>query len=428
MTLTGRIVLGMGAGLVLGALIKWAEQNGVFPPGFAHVIDAYFVNGLILLIGKIFIASLKLLVVPLVFVSLVCGAGGLGDSSKLGRIGLKTITLYLLTTATAIMIAVLVANLVDPGVGINLAEGASFVAKESPPLVDVLINIFPSNPVQAMAEGNMLQIIVFAILLGVAVARSGEQGARVIQLFTDFNEVIMTLVTMLMKLAPYGVFCLMVQLFAQQGIGVIGDLAVYFFTVLFVLMLHGFGTYAILLKFIGRLSPLAFYRKMRATMLFAFSTASSNATIPVTMRTVENRLGVKNSIASFTVPLGATINMDGTAIMQGVATVFIAQAYNIDISLSGYLMVIVTATLASIGTAGVPGVGLITLAMVLQQVGLPVEGIALIIGVDRLLDMVRTAVNVTGDSTVSCLVAKSEGQFDQDMFDDCSAGEVIAEN
>lgn len=274
----------------------------------------------------------------------------------------------------------------------------------------------------------MLQIIVFAILLGVAVARSGEQGARVIQLFTDFNEVIMTLVTMLMKLAPYGVFCLMVQLFAQQGIGVIGDLAVYFFTVLFVLMLHGFGTYAILLKFLGRLSPLAFYRKMRATMLFAFSTASSNATIPVTMRTVENRLGVKNSIASFTVPLGATINMDGTAIMQGVATVFIAQAYNIDISLSGYLMVIVTATLASIGTAGVPGVGLITLAMVLQQVGLPVEGIALIIGVDRLLDMVRTAVNVTGDSTVSCLVAKSEGQFDQDMFDDCSAGEVIAEN
>ena len=428
MTLTGRIVLGMGAGLVLGALIKWAEQNGVFPPGFAHVIDAYFVNGLILLIGKIFIASLKLLVVPLVFVSLVCGAGGLGDSSKLGRIGLKTITLYLLTTATAIMVAVLVANLVDPGVGINLAEGASFVAKESPPLVDVLINIFPSNPVQAMAEGNMLQIIVFAILLGVAVARSGEQGARVIQLFTDFNEVIMTLVTMLMKLAPYGVFCLMVQLFAQQGIGVIGDLAVYFFTVLFVLMLHGFGTYAILLKFLGRLSPLAFYRKMRATMLFAFSTASSNATIPVTMRTVENRLGVKNSIASFTVPLGATINMDGTAIMQGVATVFIAQAYNIDISLSGYLMVIVTATLASIGTAGVPGVGLITLAMVLQQVGLPVEGIALIIGVDRLLDMVRTAVNVTGDSTVSCLVAKSEGQFDQDMFDDCSAGEVIAEN
>lgn len=427
MTLTGRIVLGMGAGLVLGALIKWAEQNGVFPPGFAHFIDAYLVNGLILLVGKIFIASLKLLVVPLVFVSLVCGAGGLGDSSKLGRIGLKTITLYLLTTATAIMIAVLVANLVDPGVGINLAEGASFVAKESPPLVDVLINIFPSNPVQAMAEGNMLQIIVFAILLGVAVARSGEQGARVIQLFTDFNEVIMTLVTMLMKLAPYGVFCLMVRLFAQQGIGVIGDLAVYFFTVLFVLMLHGFGTYAILLKFIGRLSPLAFYRKMRATMLFAFSTASSNATIPVTMRTVENRLGVKNSIASFTVPLGATINMDGTAIMQGVATVFIAQAYNIDISLSGYLMVIVTATLASIGTAGVPGVGLITLAMVLQQVGLPVEGIALIIGVDRLLDMVRTAVNVTGDSTVSCLVAKSEGQFDQDMFDDCSAGEVIAE-
>lgn len=427
MSLTVRILWGMGAGLVLGALIKWMGQSQLLAPGFMQVIDTYFVEGIFLLVGKIFVASLKLLVVPLVFVSLVCGAGALGDNSKLGRIGLKTIGLYLITTATAIVVALFVANLVDPGMGVNMAAGTTFVAKESPPLINVLINIFPSNPVQAMAEGNMLQVIVFAILLGIAVARSGEPGTRVIQFFTDLNEVIMKLVTMLMALAPYGVFCLMAQLFAHQGIGVIGDLAWYFFTVIVVLLLHGLGTYAILLKLIGRLNPLPFYKKMRATMLFAFSTASSNATMPVTLRTVEYRLGVKNSIASFTVPLGATINMDGTAIMQGVATVFIAQAYNIDIGLSGYLMVIITATLASIGTAGVPGVGLITLAMVLQQVGLPVEGIALIIGVDRLLDMVRTAVNVTGDATVSCLVAASEGQLEQDTFDDPTVGEVIPE-
>ncbi|MBL4583980.1 MAG: dicarboxylate/amino acid:cation symporter [Pseudomonadales bacterium] len=425
MSLTGRILLGMGAGLVLGALIKWFGQSQLLAPGFMQFIDTYFVEGLFLLIGKIFVASLKLLVVPLVFVSLVCGAGALGDSSKLGRVGIKTIGLYLLTTATAIVIALFVANLVNPGMGVNMAEGAVFVAKESPPLINVLINIFPSNPVKAMAEGNMLQVIVFAILLGVAIARSGEAGTRVAQFFVDMNEVIMKLVTMLMSFAPYGVFCLMAQLFAHQGIGVIGDLAWYFFTVIAVLLLHGFGTYAILIKVLGGLNPIPFYRKMRATMMFAFSTASSNATIPVTLKTVESRLGVKNSIASFTVPLGATINMDGTAIMQGVATVFIAQAYNIDIGLSGYLMVIVTATLASIGTAGVPGVGLITLAMVLQQVGLPVEGIALIIGVDRLLDMVRTAVNVTGDATVSCLVAGSEGQLDRDIFEDPAAGELL---
>ena len=427
MNLTVRILWGMGLGLVLGALIKWAGQSQLLSPGVTSAIDLYLIDGFFLLIGKVFVASLKLLVVPLVFVSLVCGAGALGDNSKLGRIGIKTIGLYLMTTAIAIVLALFVANLVNPGMGVNMAEGTSFVAKESPPLVNVLINIFPSNPVSAMAEGNMLQVIVFAILLGIAVARSGEAGSRVIQFFTDMNEVIMKLVTMLMSLAPYGVFALMVRLFAEQGIGVIGDLAWYFFTVIFVLMMHAFGTYGLLLKVIGGLNPRVFYGKMRATMLFAFSTASSNATMPVTMRTVEQRLGVKNSIASFTVPLGATINMDGTAIMQGVATVFIAQAFNVDIGLTGYLMVIVTATLASIGTAGVPGVGLITLAMVLQQVGLPVEGIALIIGVDRLLDMVRTAVNVTGDATVSCLVAGSEDQLEREIFDDADAGEATAD-
>jgi Na+/H+-dicarboxylate symporter len=274
-----------------------------------------------------------------------------------------------------------------------------------------------------MVEGNMLQVIVFSILFGIAVALAGRPGEKVADLFSDLNEIIMKLIIILMDLAPYGVFCLMAKLFATLGFDTIGNLITYFLLVLFVLVLHGTATYPLMLKLLAGLNPLMFFRKMRPVMLFAFSTSSSNATLPVTLKTTTHHLGVRNNIASFTIPLGATINMDGTAIMQGVATVFIAQAYNIDLSFAQYLSVILTATLASIGTAGVPGVGLITLAMVLQQVGLPVEGIALIIGVDRLLDMTRTAVNVTGDCTVSCIVAKSEGEFDQSAFDDPNTGQ-----
>lgn len=262
----------------------------------------------------------------------------------------------------------------------------------------------------------MLQIIVFALLFGLAISKAGEHGVRVRTFFDDLNEVIMQMVHILMDLAPYGVFCLLAALFADIGLDVLGSLASYFFAVVAVLLIHAVVVYGSLLIFLGRLNPLVFLKKMRPVQLFAFSTSSSNATLPVTLDVVEHRLGVDNSVAAFTVPLGATINMDGTAIMQGVATVFIAQAYGVDIGLSGYLTVIATATLASIGTAGVPGVGLIMLAMVLQQVQLPVEGIALIIGVDRLLDMLRTAVNVTGDATVSCLVAKSENALNEDIY------------
>ena len=314
------------------------------------------------------------------------------------------------------------AELLQPGMGIEMSTTADFVAPASQPISQVFINIFPNNPVKAMAEGNMLQVIVFAILIGLAISRSGEHGERLARTFNDWNEIMMTLVTLLMKLAPYGVFCLLFSLFAKQGLGVIGDLALYMFTVLLVLAIHALGVYPLLLKGFSGLNPMIFLRKMRNTQLFAFSTASSSATIPVTLRAVEQRLGVSNRIASFTVPLGATINMDGTAIMQGVATVFIAQAFGLELGLTDYLLVIATATLASVGTAGVPGVGLVTLAMVLQQVGLPVEGIALIIGVDRLLDMVRTAVNVTGDATVSCIVASSEDAMDKTIFNDRNAG------
>ncbi|MBT4160435.1 MAG: dicarboxylate/amino acid:cation symporter [Gammaproteobacteria bacterium] len=408
--LTRNIMIGMVTGLLLGSTIHELALAADNP------ILVYGINGLIDIGGKAFVASLKLLVVPLVFFSLACGASNLSDGSSIGRIGIKTIGLYLVTTAIAITLALTVANIVNPGLGMALETETTFVAKESPPLKEVIIALVPTNPVKAMAEGNMLQVIVFAILLGVAIAKSGPSGERIRESLTDWNDVIMRLIMMLMLIAPAGVFCLMLSLFANMGFSAIADLIRYFLTVAGVLVLHFLLTYSLMVRFIANLNPITFYRDFLPVMAYAFSTSSSNATLPITLETVEHRLGVKNEVASFTVPLGATINMDGTAIMQGVATVFIAQAYNIDIPMTGYLMVVLTATLASIGTAGVPGVGLITLALVLQQVGLPVEGIALIIGVDRLLDMMRTAVNVSGDAAVATIVAKSEGKFDMEVF------------
>ena len=386
--LTKRILIGMASGFVLGSLLHLLALAD------DSIITLYLVDGLFDIGGKIFIASLKLLVVPLVFVSLVCGASNLGDGSSMGRLGGKTIVLYLFTTGIAITLALVVAILVEPGVGIDLAEQSSFVARESPSLKQVVIDIFPTNPFKAMTEGKMLQVIIFAILVGVAISKSGEHGSRMRAFLLDWNEIIMQLVLMLMAVAPYGVFCLMLTLFTHQGYEVIGDLAKYFFTVVFVLLLHFTGTFSLLLQFLARLNPFNFYRKMSPVMVYAFSTSSSNATMPVTLETVEHRLGVKNEIASFTVPLGATINMDGTAIMQGVATVFISQAYNIDIGVVGYLTVIGTATLASIGTAGVPGVGLITLAISRQKSSPPATELAFYNRCPHLVHQIQIKVNI----------------------------------
>ncbi|ALO34120.1 sodium:dicarboxylate symporter [Colwellia sp. MT41] len=427
--LTSRIVIGMVAGILLGTFLQW-----LMPNGSDKIINLYFfdlslkgflVDGVLEVIGQIFMSSLRMLVVPLVFVSLVCGVCSLKDISKLGRIGGKAIGLYLATTAIAISFAIFVALLIAPGEGVNMVANSSFTSKEAPSLAQVIIQMFPTNPFAAFAEGNMLQIIVFALLFGIAIALSGKAGDRIAALFEDLSVVIMRLVSILMNIAPYGVFALLATLFTSVSLDTFGNLIKYFFVVFFVLLIHAFVTYPIILKLLTGLNPLIFLKKMRDTAIFAFSTASSNATIPVTLETATKKMGVKNSIASFTVPLGATINMDGTAIMQGVATVFIAQVFAQDLTLADYLTVVLTATLASIGTAGVPGVGLIMLAMVLEQVGLPVEGIALIIGVDRLLDMTRTAVNVTGDSMVSVVIAKSEGQFDHEMYLDAKAGQNI---
>lgn len=431
LSLTSRILIGLILGLLVGSIFKWiiGDQDDVYISlGFFDLaIKGFFVDGLLTIGGAIFVASLKMLVVPLVFVSLVCGTCNLSDPSKLGRLGGKSIGLYLLTTAIAITIAISLASLVNFDKIPGLQTSAEYAAKEAPSLANVIINMFPTNPISAMAEGNMLQVIVFALLFGIAMTLSGEPGKRLTNTFNDLNDVILKLVTILMNLAPIGVFCLIAKLFSSIDYDAIYELVKYFFVVLIALFIHALVVYPTLLKSITGLSPITFLTKMKANALFAFSTSSSSATMPVTLETATKKLGAKNSVASFTVPLGATINMDGTAIMQGVATVFIAQIFAVDLTTSDYLMVILTATLASVGTAGVPGVGLIMLAMVLNQVGLPVEGIAIIMGVDRLLDMTRTAVNVTGDCMVTCVVAKTEGELDEDIFYDKHAGEKLEE-
>jgi Na+/H+-dicarboxylate symporter len=428
-SLTARIVTGMIAGILTGTILQSLMPDGsdfVIPLYlFDFSVRGFLVDGVFEVIGQVFISSLQMLVVPLVFVSLICGTCSLKDTTKLGRIGGKSIGLYLLTTAIAISFAMGLALLVSPGEGVNMTAGTTFTSREAPSLAQTLIQMFPSNPFASFAQGNMLQVIIFALLFGIAIALSGKPGERVAALFEDMSVVVMRLVTILMNIAPYGVFCLLAGLFTDVSLSTFGNLLEYFFVVLFALLLHAFITYPVLLKLFTGLNPIIFLKKMRDTAIFAFSTSSSNATLPITLETTTKKMGVKNSIASFTVPLGATINMDGTAIMQGVATVFIAQVFSQDLTLTDYLMVILTATLASIGTAGVPGVGLIMLAMVLEQVGLPVEGIALIIGVDRLLDMTRTAVNVTGDSMVAVIVGKSEDQFDEAVFNDPKAGKNI---
>jgi Na+/H+-dicarboxylate symporter len=423
MNLTKRILIAMAAAIVLGLLINWSASEG---SAFHQFVNDYLIGGLFLIVGKAFVAGLKVMVVPLVFVSLVCGTASLNETSRLGRYSVKTIGLYLGTTAIAIILAISAALLIQPGAGIEKVTDLTFQGKEATPFAQVIIDMFPTNPVQAMADGKMLQIILFAILLGFSISHSGEPGKRVAATFNDWNEVVLKLVAVIMHFAPYGVFALLFNTVAKEGFREIQALAAYFFTVIGVLLVHAFLVYPALLSFLAGLKPSTFLRKVRGVQTFAFSTASSGATIPVTLRTAEERIGVKNSLASFTVPLGATINMDGTAIMQGVATIFIAQMYGVDLGLMGILTVIATATLASVGTAGVPSAGLVMLSMVLTQVNLPVEAIALIMGVDRLLDMTRTAVNVTGDLAVTTVVAKWEGVLDETVYQDPNAGELEA--
>lgn len=416
MTLTKKIIIFMLVGAALGLILNLTGWNKL------EMIQTYVIDGLFHVVGKLFILSLKMMVVPLVFVSLFCGTTALREPAMLGSIGGRTLVFYLMTTAIALVIALSFATLIGVGQGSEIPP-VPYVAKEGKEFVDVILSII-DNPFKAMAEGNMLAIIVFAIILGLSATMAGKAGEQVIDFFKAFNEVIMKMVMLIMHFAPYAVFAILAKVCAELGLGAIKDLAGYFFTVLGLLVFHALVIYPVLLKLLSGLNPLTFLKKMEAAVTFAFGTSSSNATIPVTLRTVTERLGVNRSVASFTIPFGATINMDGTAIMQGVACVFIANLYGVDLTTSQLITVVLMATMASIGSAGVPSAGLVMLQGVLLQVGLPIEGIGIILGIDRLLDMTRTAVNITGDAAVTCIVGKSQGQFDQAVYDDPEAGVI----
>ncbi len=399
MSLTTKIIAALILGAVAGLVLNVAA------PDVFDVLNTY----LFVPIGQIFLSLISMLVVPLVFFSIVLGSAGLGDPKKLGRIGVKTVLYFLITTSIAIVIGLALAAVVQPGsAGEFDTAGAEFSAEEAPPVSETLMNIIPKNPINAMAEGNMLQLIVFAVFIGLALTALGEKTKGIYQLVEQGNEIMMYLVGLVMKFAPYGTFGLIATAIGTQGWDAILAMGSYMLVVLAALFIHGVVTYGGTVAFLAKKSPIWFFKKFAPAMGVAFSTSSSNATLPVSMEVAQRDLKVPEPISSFVQPLGATINMDGTAIMQGVATMFIAQAYGIDLTMGELATVVLTAVLASIGTAGVPGVGLIMLAMVLGSVGLPVEGIGLIIGIDRLLDMTRTAVNITGDAACALFVGESE--------------------
>ncbi|MBN2865467.1 MAG: dicarboxylate/amino acid:cation symporter [Thiotrichales bacterium] len=417
MSLTTKVLIGMALGIAVGLIINLTGLNAQ-----GSLVNTYVVEGLFYVIGKLFVNALKMLVVPLVFFSLLGGVCGIGSLRSLGRVGGKSFALYMLTTAFAITVSLSIAAFFGIGQGMNLVSDVSFVGAAAPPLSEVFINIIPTNPIDTMAKGQMLPLIFFTILLGISIVMVGSKAKNIVNAIEVSNEIMMKMVTIVMAVAPYAVFALIAKSMSELGLDLLAELAGYVMVLIGALMFHLFITQMIVLKVFSGLSPRIFIQKIREAQIFAFSTASSNATIPVTLRVVTQKMGVNNSVASFTVPFGATINMDGTAIMQGVATVFIANIYGVDLGITGYITVILMSVLASIGTAGVPGVGLIMLSMVFVQVSIPIEGIGLILGVDRLMDMVRTAVNVSGDAVVSTVVAKSENQLDERVYTDQEAG------
>lgn len=380
-------VLGIAAGVMFGEKVQIVEP-----------------------VGSLFLTLLKMLIVPLVFSSLVVGAASIGDPRDLGRIGAKTLFFYLATTAVAIVIGLILGNLLQPGVGLKIGEGAAFTAPEAPNIKKVILDLFPANPLKAAVEGHMLQIIVFALFLGVSAVLAGEKGKPFINFFDSLAETMYKLTGIVMKIAPYGVFALIAVTVSKYGMSVLAPfakviLAVYVGCALQVLLVYS----SLIIVFVKK-SPLWFMRGIRETALTAFVTRSSSATLPITMRNTQENLGISEKVSSFVLPLGATINMDGTALYQGVCALFVAQAYGLTLGMGAQLSIILTATLASIGTAGVPGAGLIMLTLVLTAVGLPLEGAALVAGIDAVLDMARTCVNVVGDACVAAVVASTEGE------------------
>ena len=405
------LVLGVIVGLILNKFVSTSANEIIIKWAFAPL-------------GNMFLRAIKMVVIPLVLCSLIVGTASIGDIKKLGRIGSKTILFYMTTTAFAVTTALILGNILKPGAGfvgnamINSNANTTTQSAKAPFIMDVFTNIIPTNPIESLVKGDMLQIIFFAILFGVAATIVGKKAKPIIEFFDNTNSILLKIIDIIMKAAPIGVFALISQVITSQGTTVLLSLMKYVLVVILGLAVHTFVIYGGLLKIIANLSPIKFFKKFWSVMLLAFSTSSSNATIPVNIETCNNKMGVADKISSFTIPLGATVNMDGTAIMQGVAVMFIAQVFGIELTFNQQLMVILTATLASIGTAGVPSAGVVMLTMVLQQVGLPIEGVALVLSVDRIVDMFRTTTNITGDAICTTIIAKSEKDINLDVYND----------
>tara|TARA_Y100000748_G_scaffold141919_1_gene118983 strand:+ start:630 stop:1892 length:1263 start_codon:yes stop_codon:yes gene_type:complete len=409
--LTRNILIGLILGFVVGSFLFYTD---FLPSQIDDLIEKYIFN----LGGDIFMNLLKLLVVPLVFFSLVSGISSLGREQSLGKLTFKTVGFYLLTTAIAVSLALLAGSLFKPGS--NYSSELAMVAPSSLPegqgIYSTIVGIFPSNIIQAMAENQMLAIVFFSIIFGLALNKTNHLTGNLSDSFSKLNTVFLQLIVMIMSFAPLGVFCLIGKFVIADGLDIFQDVVAYVVLLITLLLFHAAFTYSFFLKVIGGLNPITFFKKMKDVVLFAFSTSSSAATIPVTLKTANQDLGVNQNVASFVVPVGATINMDGTAIMQGLATVFIAQMSGIDLTLFQYMQVVLLAVATSIGTAAVPSAGTITLIIILQQFNLPLEAIGIILAVDRVLDMIRTSVNVTGDAAIACIVAKTENQLDENIF------------
>lgn len=401
MSLIGKITIGFIIGIVLGFII------GPIAPKYT-LISAYILP-ILDLIGRIFIALLKMLIVPLVFTSIIMGAASVGDPKALGRIGVKTIILYLATTCIAIIFGLVLANFIQPGIGLSL-EGAAGEAKAATSMFEVIENIFPANPLEALVSGKMLQVIVFALFLGVAASLIGKKGQKFLEVNESIAETMYKITNMVMQVAPLGVFALIATTAAKYGPAVLAPFAKVIFAVYLGCFLHAIIVYSGMVFLFTKKSPIWFFGGIKETMLAAFVTRSSSAVLPISLKNAQENLKISERVSSFVLPLGATINMDGTALYQGVCALFIAQAFGIHLDLAAQVTIVLTATLASIGTAGVPGAGLIMLSMVLASVGLPIEGIGLVAGIDPVLDMARTCINVTGDISVASVVAKSEGE------------------
>lgn len=409
-SLTQRIMIGMILGLILGGIVNLYFSDVVF-------IEKYFTTGIFELIGTLFMNTFKMMTVPIVFFSLIVGASNVGDVKKFGKMSSQIVTFYLLTTALAITIALGVGLLLNPGLNTNIVYTTSeFVPAEPVGLVDTLSAIIPTNPFKSLVEGEMLQVITFALFIGISMSMLGDKVNQLRGLTNEINDTLLNIMVFIMQVAPIGVFALMFNVFAEVGFDLILPLGKYFIAILLALLIQYVIVYPALIKIFANLNPIQFLKNGFKAAVFAFTTSSSSATIPVTLDVMKNNQGVDEDISSFTIPLGATINMDGTSIMQGVAVILIAQLSGVELTLSMFLTVIVTATIASIGTAGVPGAGLVMLSMVLVEVGLDPSMIGLIIGIDRLLDMCRTSVNITGDQACSIIVAKKQNAFNEDIY------------